>query len=77
MVVYSMKYLAIDTNLLANLVSELRELELLRERVKEAELLLCTPRRTAVQRRGSARSRTKPRHRASVNNYRLRCSRSW
>ncbi len=47
----------------ANLVAELRELELLRERVKKAELLLCTSRRTAVERRRGG---------ASAANYRLR-----
>jgi hypothetical protein len=60
--------LAVYTNLLA----ELHELELLRERVKKAELLLCTSRRTAVEsRRGGALSRTTPRDSASTTNYRL------
>jgi hypothetical protein len=47
--------------LYTNLVAELHELELLRERVKKAELLLCTSRRTAVERRRGALSRTTPR----------------
>ncbi len=69
---------AVYTNLLANLASELRELELLRERVKEAEALLCTRRRMAVKRRGSARSRMKSaHHHVSVNDYRLRMPGSW
>jgi hypothetical protein len=60
--------LAVYTNLLA----ELHELELLRERVKKADRLLCTSQRTAVERRRGALSLTTPRDSASTTNYRLR-----
>ena len=52
------------------LVAELNELELLREQVKKAELLLRSSRQTAVERRSS---RTKP----PDNDHRLRLPRSW
>ena len=64
--------LAVYTSLLA----ELHELELLRERVKKAERLLCTSRRTAVERGRGVLSRTTPRDSASTINYRLRLPRS-
>ena len=53
----------------ANLVAELRELELLRERVKTAERLLGTSRRTAVGRKRLVQPRKR---RESVVNYRPR-----
>ena len=54
---------------LVNLIAELRELELLRERVKTAELLLGTSRRTAVGRKGLVQPRKR---RESIINYRPR-----
>jgi uncharacterized protein YpbB len=75
--------LAVYTSLLAELHGlellrelELHELELLRERVKKAERLHYTSRRTAVERGRGVLSRTTPRASASATNYRLRLPRS-
>jgi hypothetical protein len=65
--------LAAYTDQFAKLVAELDELKRLRERVKKAELLLCTSQQTAEQKR--ARSQRKPRDSSSANYYRLRLSR--
>ena len=54
---------------LVDLIAELRELELLRERVKTAERLLGTSRRTAVGRKRLVQPRKR---RESVVNYRPR-----
>ena len=54
---------------LVDLIAELRELELLRERVETAELLLGTSRRPAVGRKRFVQPR---RRRESVINYRPR-----
>jgi hypothetical protein len=69
----SQQRLAAYTDQFAKLVAELDELQRLRERVKKAELLLCTLRQTAEQKKAS--SRRKPRDSSSANYYRLRCSR--
>jgi hypothetical protein len=62
--------LAAYTDQFAKLVAELDELERLRERIKKAELLLCTSRQTAEQKRDC--SRRTPRASSSANYYRLR-----
>ena len=60
---YQQRSLALHANLLA----ELRELERLRERVKDAELSL-----SASRRKRSLRNRRHPRQRPRLVNYRLR-----
>jgi hypothetical protein len=65
--------LAAFTDQFAKLVAELDELERLRERVKKAELLLCTSRQTAKHKR--ACSRRKACDSSSADYYRLRWSR--